>query len=202
MATPAQIRANQANSQKSAGAKSAAGKQASSQNRFTHGLCIQSAHTNGSFYFLEDENKEEYNALFGSLTAEYKPETETERILVRRMVQHDWLRGRALRLQNTCIFEDQHIIATQQFALYLRYQTTHERAFYKALNELQKLRNERRKEQIGFESQKRAQAAEVRAEKALNLRVQEFQIKKLRFERAQKPAPSPGSSPGDLKMAA
>ena len=202
MATAAQILANQQNSQKSAGATSAAGKQASSQNRFTHGLCIQSAHTNGSFYFLDDESKEEYDALFGRLTAEHKPATETERILVRRMVQHDWLRGRALRFQNTCLFEDQHIIATQAFALYLRYQTTHERAFYKALNELQKLREQRTKAQIGFESQKRAQAAEIRAEKALNLRIQEFQIKKLRFERSQKPVPSPASSTGDLKMAA
>ena len=93
-----------------------------------------------------------------------------------------------------------HMMATEHFALYLRYQTTHERAFYKALNELQKLRNERRKEQIGFESQKRAQAAEIRAEKALNLRIQEFQIKKLRFERSQKPVPfRPNRAPATKK---
>jgi hypothetical protein len=85
---------------------------------------------------------------------------------------------------------EQHMMARKHFALYLRYQTTHERAFYKALTELQKLREQRRKEQIGFESQKRAQADEIRAEKALNLRIQEFQIKKLRFERAQKPVPA------------
>ena len=202
MATPAQIRANQQNSQKSACATTAAGKQASSQNRFAHGLCAQSEHTNGSFYFLDDESKEEYDALWARLTDEHKPETETERILVRRMAQHDWLRGRALRLQNTCIFEDQHVMAVPQFALYLRYQATHERAFFKALTELQKLREQRRKEQIGFESQKLAQAAAIRAEKALNVRIQEFQIKKIRFERAQKPVPSPESSPGDQKMAA
>jgi len=118
------------------------------------------------------------------------------------MGQHDWLCGRALRLQNTCIFEDQHFRATQQFAFYVRYQTTHERAYYKALNELQKLREQKRKEQIGFESQKLAQAAAIRSEKALNLRIQEFQIKKIRFERSQKPAPSPESSPGHQKMAA
>ena len=154
MATAAQILANQQNSQKSAGATSAAGKQASSQNRFSHGLCIQSTHTNASFYFLDDENKAAYDVLCDRLCNEHQPETETETILLRRMAQHECLRARALRFQNTCLFEDQHIIATQQFALYLRYQTTHERAFYKALNELQKLRNERTKEQIGFESQK------------------------------------------------
>jgi len=36
-------------------------------------------------------------------------------------------------------------IDAYKFALFLRYQTTHERAFYKALNTLVKLQNERRK---------------------------------------------------------
>ena len=211
MATPAQILANQANSKKSAGATTAAGKQASSQNRTTHGLA-SSLHSHSTMYFMEDENIEKWKALFDRLMAEHKPQTETEVILVRRLAQHDWLRARALRLQNSCFpapEDEMHMMATEHFALYLRYQTTHERAFYKALNELQKLREQRRKEQIGFESQKRAEAAEIRAEKALNLRMQEVQIKKLRFERTQKPqqaasAPVPPveSSPGDQKMAA
>jgi hypothetical protein len=160
-------------------------------------------------YFLDDENIEKWNALFDRLVAEYKPKTETEVILLRRMAQHEWLRARALRLQNSCIATDHHMMATEHFALYLRYQTTHERAFYKALTELQKLRNERRKEQIGFESQKRAQAAEIRAEKTLNLRIQEFEIKKLRFERSAKtqqttaaPVQHAESSPAHQQMAA
>ncbi|MDQ2776436.1 MAG: hypothetical protein M3Y57_16200, partial [Acidobacteriota bacterium] len=41
-----------------------------------------------------------------------------------------------------------------------RYQTTHDRAFHKCLNQLAKLRADKRKEQIGFESQKRQQAAQ------------------------------------------
>ena len=204
MATAAQILANQLNSLKSTGAKSAAGQQASSQNRTTHGLA-SSVHNHATFYFLEDENIEKYNAMLARIQDEFKPQTETERVLVRRLAQHDWLRVRALRLQNSCIpdqDEEMHMIATEHFALYMRYQTTHERAYYKALNELQKLREQRRKEQIGFESQKLAQAAAIRSEKALNLRIQEFQIKKIRFERSQKPAPSPESSPGHQKMAA
>jgi len=208
MATPAQVLANWQNAQKSTGAKTAAGKQASSQNRTTHGLAA-SLHSHATFYFLEDENIEKFNVMLASLNAEYQPQTETERVLVRHLAEHDWLRARALRLQNSCIPTDQHMMATEHFALYLRYQTTHERAFYKALNELQKLRNERKKEQIGFESQKRAQAAEIRAEKTLTLRIQEFQIKKLRFERSAKPqqtrtapVPQAASSPDDLKMAA
>jgi hypothetical protein len=205
MATAAQILANHLNSLHSSGPKSKTGKETSSQNNVKHGLC----HHNERFYFMEDEDREKFRALLTRLQTEHRPETETETILVRRLAEHEWLRTRALRLQKTCIFEDQHVIATEQFGLYLRYQTTHERAFYKALTELQKLRAQRTKEQIGFESQKRQAAAENRAEKALNLRIQEFEIKKLRFERSAQPqqtgsAPFPPAepSPGVQKMAA
>src|SRR5690348_7664000 len=50
----------------------------------------------------------------------------------------------------------------RKLALYLRYQTTHERAFHKALNDLLKLRAEKRKAEIGFERQERARATETR----------------------------------------
>ena len=43
------------------------------------------------------------------------------------------------------------------FSLYLRYQTTHTRAFHKSLNDLLKLRAETRKQQNGFEAQARRQ---------------------------------------------
>ena len=43
------------------------------------------------------------------------------------------------------------------FSLYLRYETTHTRAFHKSLNDLLKLRSERRKTENGFEAQSRQQ---------------------------------------------
>ena len=46
----------------------------------------------------------------------------------------------------------------KDLALYLRYQTTHDRAFYKALNQLLKLRAETRKAENGFVSQERKAA--------------------------------------------
>ncbi len=52
----------------------------------------------------------------------------------------------------------------KEFALYLRYQTTNDRGFSKCLNDLLKLRAEKRKEQIGFDSQKRQEAEELRRE--------------------------------------
>jgi Skp family chaperone for outer membrane proteins len=75
---------------------------------------------------------------------------------------------------------DQHVIATAPFALYMRYQANHERAFYKALKELQTLRKERNNEQIGFEAQQRVQAAETRAVEAHNWKKQEFELKENR----------------------
>jgi hypothetical protein len=223
MATAAQIRANQSNAQRSTGPASPAGKQASSKNRTSHALC---QHNSQSFYLLEDENPDKFGELRARLAAEYQPQTETERILVQRLADHEWLRMRALRLQQSCIFENQHVLATEQLALYLRYQTTHERAFYKALKELQTIRAQRTKEQIGFESQKRQQAAEQRAAEAHNLKKQAFELKKQEFElkkerlasqkqpekRKRDPSPSassqngtapaPATSPGDWEMAA
>jgi len=214
MATAAQIEANQLNAQSSTGPTSEEGKQASSQNRTTHGLC----HNHTCFYLLAGEDPEKYAELFTSLKEEHQPQTETERILVRHLAQHEWLRTRALRLQQMCFDANLQVKDNRQFALFLRYQTTHERAFYKALNELQNIRAQRANEQIGFESQKLEQAAEKRAAEAHNLKKQEFELKKERLASPKQPenskkdpapsapsqnsmAPTPSISPGDWEMA-
>ncbi len=222
MATAAQISANQWNAQSSTGPTSEKGKHASSQNRTTHGLC----HNHTCFYLLAGEDPRKYSELYTSLEEEHQPQAETERILVRHLAQHEWLRTRALRLQQTCFDANLQIIDNRQFALFLRYQTTHERAFYKALQELQTIRAQRSKEQIGFESQKRMQAADQRAAEAHNLKKQAFRPKEqaleLRKQRLAPPnrpqksekdssesarsqnsaAPTPATSPGDWEMAA
>lgn len=51
-----------------------------------------------------------------------------------------------------------------RFALFMRYHDSHERSYYRAAHELQKLRQRKEKEEIGFESQKRKTAAEERDE--------------------------------------
>ncbi|MBV8867424.1 MAG: hypothetical protein JO210_18650, partial [Acidobacteriaceae bacterium] len=77
--------------------------------------------------------------------------------------QHHWLVQRALGLQSLCFNIERPICDEEkQLALYLRYQTTHERAFHKCLRELATLRAGRKKAEAGFESQKRAEAAEER----------------------------------------
>ena len=180
MATDSQIAANILNSQKSTG-PSPAGKEASSRNATKHGL---SSYCNATFFIMPEEDRDAYELLKTKMYEEHDPQSETENILVRRMYQSEWLRARAIRLQQSCIPPEHHhhMEATQHFALYLRYQITQERAFYKALNELQKLRNERRKSQIGFVSHKLKQEAAARAQEAMQIRREEFELKKIRLE--------------------
>jgi hypothetical protein len=160
--TPAQTAANKANAQHSTGPKTEAGISRSSMNNFRHGLA-------GLFMIPAWENREEFDELSNALRAEHAPSTPTEVLLVERMAQHFWLTQRAMRLQTKCIEEDFPTSDDNKgLPLYLRYQVTHERAFHKCLNDLLKLRAEKRKAEIGFESQKHKQADQIRREAAEN----------------------------------
>jgi hypothetical protein len=148
----AQLTANRANAQLSSGPKTDAGRAVSSQNRTTHGL----ARHNGAFVLLSTEDPNGFEALRASLAAEHQPSTETESILINGMAESHWLANRAQTLQNTCLDPQTGQIANPSlFSLYLRYQTTHTRSFHKCLNDLAKLRSEKRKAENGFEAQNR-----------------------------------------------
>jgi hypothetical protein len=121
-------------------------------NAFRHGLA-------GAFLILSDEVREDFDELYEGLRTEHQPQAPTEILLVESMAQHYWMKQRALRLQTLCFDGDE-----KSLALYLRYQTTHERAFHKALDTLVKLRTEKRKAEIGFVSQQ--SRAREQAEKA------------------------------------
>ncbi len=162
MSTEAQIAANRSNAQHSTGPRSEAGKAASSQNHTKFGF-------NGHFMVQPWEKQEEFDALTKKLSAEHRPRTDFEIDLVKKMAEHYWLSRRAILLQETC-FDVDHLqcpdFCEKKLALYLRYQTTHERAFERCSNELRKLRNEKVKEIIGFESQERREADELRKQAA------------------------------------
>ena len=159
MSTAAQIAANQANSQHSTGPSSETGKAASSRNNFKFGF-------NCRFEVLPYENQAGFDALLAALQTEHNPTTATEGILVTKMAEHYWLARRAQGLQDTTwapenpLGDDERL---KLLAIFMRYHTTHDRAFYKALNQLQKQRAEQRKSEIGFESQKHQQAADLAA---------------------------------------
>ncbi|HSU33485.1 MAG TPA: hypothetical protein VLJ11_19810 [Bryobacteraceae bacterium] len=147
---------NRQNAQHSTGPRTEEGKATSSLNNFRHGLA-------GRFVVLGWENADIYYELLHGLRLEHQPETTTEHLLVERMAQHQWLSQRAVFLQDMCFHMKVPMCEQEkQLALYLRYATTHDRAFHKCLSDLLKLRAAKRKEAAGFESQKRQQAAETR----------------------------------------
>jgi low affinity Fe/Cu permease len=158
MSTSSQIAANQSNAQHSTGPRSPQGKAIVALNNLRHGFY-------GAFRVLGWEDQEQFDILSVNLHGEHKPSTPTETALVDKMAQSLWLSKRAVFLQGvsfnvaspTCLDE-------KQLAVYIRYQTTNDRAFNKSLDQLLKLRAEKRKQEIGFESQKRRQEEDVRKE--------------------------------------
>ncbi len=203
--SPARLAANRANALLSTGAKTEEGKAVVSQNRFRHGL-------SGAFLVLPWETEEDFEKLIADLRAEHKPSTPTENLLVDRMAQHHWLMQRALFLQKLSFsYKTPDCDEPKELALYLRYQTTHERAFHKCLNELMKLRAEARrakaeeaaaqlKKEIGFESQERLAAAEARKQAAEN-RAETLHVGRLELlecqiaaQKARLPQPKPAET--------
>jgi hypothetical protein len=125
------------------------------------------------------------------------------------MAQSEWLRARALRLQADCVRDGLANEDVPKLGVLIRYQTTHERAFHRSLKELQNLRKERRNTEIGFESQKLKQAAEVRAVESANLKKEaqilkreEFEFKKMVIQTKKEVPPPVEISPVGQEMAA
>ena len=150
--SPARSEASRMNGALSQGPLTAATKSISAQNHTVHGLA---RHDDANFKILACEEAAAFIAFNQSLIDEHQPATPTEAILVQTMAQSHWLTLRSHRLQDTCIDPDTGAVTDEKkFTLYMRYQTTHKRAFHKSLNDLTKLRGEKRKAELGFEAQK------------------------------------------------
>lgn len=141
---------NRANAQFSTGPRTAAGKCSSSRNSTKHGLA-------SGVLLIPGENAADFDALLADLLDDHQPANRTETLLINQMAQSYWLEQRALRLQNDCFTS----IGVDQkgLALYLRYAITHQRAFHKALADLQRLQKERKKASLGFVSQQASAVA-------------------------------------------
>ena len=149
----ARLASNRENALKSTGPRTEQGKAISSQNHVNHGL----ARKNGSFHVLDTEDQTEYAMSLLGFMDEYQPETPTEVALVHSLAESLWLKNRAHAFQASCFDAGTGALNNEKtLLLFLRYETTHSRAFNSALNQLLKLREEKRKAQIGFEAQKRA----------------------------------------------
>jgi hypothetical protein len=131
----------------STGPTSEEGKAVSSRNAVKHNLCSKK---------LSGADLEEFNEVRAKLEEEWEPSSETERMLLEQMALSQWRMGRALEFE-LAVFdqesgfgrstgdrcrcaEPESTFDASALALVLRYRTTAERAFYKALTELQRLR--------------------------------------------------------------
>jgi hypothetical protein len=102
------------------GPRSPEGKATSSGNSLKHGLA-------SGRVIIPGEDPAEFEALLSDLVKEHAPANETESLLIQQMAQSWWLMQRAIRIQNQAFSENR--VDTHKLALFLRYQTTHERAF-------------------------------------------------------------------------
>ena len=183
MATPKQVAANRRNAQKSCGPKSAETKATVAQNGLKHGLCAEAHRAFGAhcarqlttrFRVLKEvEKQENFDALLSQFLEDQQPAGQVEIELVAKMAEHTWLSKRALRLQNNCFslepktpaqLKSGEIPVGVDYHLerYVRYQAAHDRAYQRASAELQKRKKARQLAEIGFASQKRLQAEELR----------------------------------------
>ncbi len=138
MATPAQIAANLANSQKSTGPKSSSGKARSSRNSFKHGLYSKAL-------VLPDEDPAELDQLRASLRAEHQPINITEEILVNELAENFW-RLRRMREREAYAMRPENFatwIETGLFAVVQRTMASAERGFHKTLTALRRLQKDR-----------------------------------------------------------
>src|SRR6266851_164006 len=134
------INRNIENASHSTGPRTDEGKAIASQNSLKHGLA-------SGTLLIPGEDPAAYEALVADFIAQHQPVTPGEEIAITDMAHAWWLKTRAIAFQNRYIENE------KMLALYLRYQTTHERAYYRALAELRKLKQERPEVEAGFASQ-------------------------------------------------
>ncbi|MDQ6678296.1 MAG: hypothetical protein M3Z09_13500 [Acidobacteriota bacterium] len=136
---------------KSTGPRTEAGKAASSQNALRHGLA-------SGAILIPGEDPAEFQTLEQALFEQHQPANATETLLVADLAKHHWLKDRALRLQAETLAAAKPGELPATFAVFLRYQSTNERAFHKALATLNGLRKEQLAQERQFVSQKEKQA--------------------------------------------
>jgi hypothetical protein len=184
MSTDAQIRANQANSQKSTGPVTEEGKARVSANGISHGLSAS------QFLVLDWEDQNQFDQFAADLKADTNPQTPEEHRLVHSIIQHYWLMQRALTMQEILLNHNPALDPDdKRMALYIRYQTTNERSYYRARKELQTLRKQKLAEEIGFASQKQKAAESEANVRLTNAKAEALEIETEVHKTVEAPLP-------------
>ncbi len=122
--------------------KTPEGKKRSSQNATVHGL------RSLQVTILPDETREGYDDTRDGWMAAFEPEGYHETRLVEQLILNDWLLKRANRRLLATEAEDPGLDREHRIELILRYKTTNERAFYRALSAIEGLRKDILRERI------------------------------------------------------
>jgi hypothetical protein len=121
------------------GPRTEAGKAASSQNARKHDLCSRTLR-------LSPEEWDEYNDMRERYARDLEPADNVEETLVDEICFNYWRLQQARGAELGIV--DKHSTQLHLIALYIRYRTSYERAFYKALDQIQKRQRDRRKQAI------------------------------------------------------
>ena len=139
--SPMQITANRQNAALSTGPRSESGKQASSQNRTSHGLTARRA-------VLQNESQADFDALLDAMIADYKPATIVERQLCFEIAENSWRLKRAAGLETDLLDRAPDFLSvSDDLDKIRRYRTSIERAWHKAIEQLARLQAARCKQQ-------------------------------------------------------
>ena len=132
-----QTEANRRNALKSTGPRTPEGKAAVRLNALRHGLCARTA-------VLPNENAEEFQQLCADLETEWHPHGRTEQYLLEQMAVAQWKAARACNMEYN-IYDQGALTESRMRTLEyaLKQQTRWERAYFKALRELQALQKPR-----------------------------------------------------------
>jgi hypothetical protein len=160
MSSDAKIAANRANAKKSTGPRTAAGKAASSRNNTRHGLTANKL-------LLDTEDPAQYEALRSDLIGSYRPANAAELMLVEEIAQNFWRLQRARNIEtenmNMCAAGADPIIkfgcAQVHFDNIRRYMTGIERAWHRAMQQLESMQKIRAR-QISEEAENEAEPEE------------------------------------------
>jgi len=152
MTSPSQITANQQNALKSTGPRSVEGKDVSRFNSLKHGIDARSL-------VIPGEDPEELAALADDYHHQFRPAGPVEAMLVRTLIQSDWHARRYDRIEASIITrtvgqQDPDLAVAGLFGnsapksnplthLFRRQQAA-QRAWFRALKELQRLQKDRR----------------------------------------------------------
>jgi len=137
MSSQAKINASRANARKSTGPRTAAGKAASRDNAYKHGMRARNPVAPG-------EDQAAFDARLAQLRAEFVPGTPSEEILVQQVADASWRRERLMGIEATLLGEPE--IDTAELERISRWQVRMENCFFKAYKELQRLIQLRKEE--------------------------------------------------------